>query len=324
MDPLVLAGLIITALGTGFSIAVVLRGRQLSRASLAVTIGPPDLEQKFHRADRGAPIGALVVATHDSAAPRIVAVPIGIKNASSIPVSELMLRLEYPVINLVDRVSIPSEKGVRIAFRSRKEREVVELSGMASVSIDLELLRPGDAMLTGELFALVPTFAKGRALCPAFDDLFKRAETRFASIGGFIGLVPVSLYIRASNVPPLALKFLIIWIQAASPTHATNIIEQIVAAAWEGKWPKPGLYLKGVGTRKFWHRHRLVILFLSSEGRQVPTDPAALFEDSLTSPGGTAVYDLPPWGLDGSSFDLKSVIGPRVWSRRSQGSGKEV
>jgi len=316
MDPLAAAGLAVGAIGTALSIAVALRSRQLNRPVLSIVVGPPPPKGSLSGTDQRVQFGALVLGTPSEASPRLFACPFVIKNESSLPVSDLVLRLEYPASCLADNRSFPQpDKGKVAILRTRPEREVFEMSGVAYVSIELGLLRPGDRMATGELFALTPFSARSEGPDSYYFEIFQRVQRRYGHIPSFAALIPISLHLRAGNIRPSTVAFSILWLRAESLQEVAATVGPIVQAAWEGHWPKLGLYLRP-RWKRFWRRERFTLLYSDNERASTSADPKRLFEDAMLSAGAVGAYNIPPWGLGGESFNLQQAAGVLIWPRQ--------
>ena len=317
MDLLTTLSFVVGAVGTALAIAAAVRGRQLSRPKLIVTIAPPEPDSGDPRAIRQASFGGLVVGTAQRTDARQFVCPILLRNQSAIPISDLVLRLEYSDEYLMKHVVfVDGQKKAARVFRFKDDREAFQISGMASVSLDIGLLRPGDSVMTADVIHL----KRLRQSCPRRElddeDVADRTQRRFSEATAVIGIVPINVYIRASNIPPQALTFALLWLQGESVAAVVDATAAVAHAAWEGRRPEPGHYfrLRLPALRKplLWRRERFRVLFIDGTGH-APMNPDELLQETLTAQMGDSVVELPPWGLTGKSFDLSAVVGVRVW-----------
>lgn len=318
MDVFSVVGLVVGVVGTVIAVAAAVRGRQLSRPRLVVTIAPPEPDSSRPKAIRQAPFAGLVVGTAQRANSRQFVCPIVLSNQSAIPVNDLVLKLEYPSEYVMKHVVfIDSQKKAANVFRFKDERQVFQMSGMASVSLDLGLLRSGDSVMTADVLNLKPLSKSLTGHEVHDEDLAHRIRCRFRDVTGLIGVVPINVYIRASNIPPQAFAFTILWLQGGSVSEVGEATIAVADASWEGRRPIPGYYLRPFISRAFGkpvlrRRERFRFLFIDGTGHE-PMNLDALLEETISAANGDALVDLPPWGLIGQSFDLSPPVVGRVW-----------
>jgi hypothetical protein len=318
MDLFSVVSLIVGVVGTVIAVAAAVRGRQLSRPRLVVTIAPPKPDSSRPKAIRQAPFAGLVVGTPQRADSRQFVCPIVLSNQSAIPVNDLVLRLEYPSEYVMEHVVFfDLQKEVARVFRFKDDnRQVFQMSGMASVSLDLGLLRPGDSVMTADVLQLKP-HSKNLTGNKFYDEDFaNRIGCRFRDVRGLIGIVPINVYIRASNIPPQAFAFTILWLQGGSISEVGEATIAVADASWEGRHPISGYYLRPFILRALrkpvlWRREKFRVLFM--DGGHEPINLDGLLEETISAENGDALVDLPPWGLIGQSFDLSPAVVGRVW-----------
>ena len=318
MDVFSVVGLVVGVVGTVIAVMAAVRGRQLSRPRLLVTIAPPEPDSTHPKAIRQAPFAGLVVGTAQRASSRQFVCPILLRNQSAIPVNDLVVRLEYPSEYFINHVVfLDSQKEAAHVYRFKDDRQGFQMSGMASVNLDLGLLRPGDSVMTADVLQLKPLSKNFTAHEFYDEDLANRIGRRFRDITGLIGIVPINVYIRASNTPPQTFAFTILWLQGGSVSEVGEATIAVADASWEGRRPSSGYYLRPFILRALrkpvlWRKERLRFLFMDGTGHE-PMNLDALLEETISAENGDALVDLPPWGIVGQSFDLPPPVVGRIW-----------
>jgi hypothetical protein len=318
MDVFSVVGLVVGVVGTVIAVAAAVRGRQLSRPRLVVTIAPPEPDPSRPKAIRRAPFAGLVVGTAQRADSRQFVCPIVLSNQSAIPINDLVLMLEYPREYLIEHVVfLDLQKEAARVYRFKEERQVFQMSGIAKVSLDLGLLRPGESVMTADVLDLKPLSKSFTGHDSYDEDLAHRIGSRFREVTGLIGIVPINVYIRASNMPPQAFAFTILWLQGGSVSEVGEATIAVADASWEGRQPIPGCYLRPFILRALRkpvlrRRQRFRFIFMDGTGYE-SMNLDALLEETISAENGDAFVHLPPWGLIGQSFDLSPALVGRVW-----------
>jgi len=274
MDPITIAGFVMGVIGFVLTTAVILRGNQLSRSRISVIVGPKLPASEVRWQIRRLPFACLVTGTADRPRLRPFAVPFIIENTSKIAVSDLVVRLEYPSRCLADKSAFIDPKNQRAYVpKGTADRERTEMQGVAYISINLGLLRPGETVATGELLALRDESENKEPESSYFHEQLGRAHERYSSIEGFVCAIPISVSIRAANLPPSGFQFTILWLQGASTDAVVDRLKKVAYASWDGRWPKAGTYLKPMPPRRRWWRNsRFTILHQDTPSLIFPLD----------------------------------------------------
>lgn len=312
---LAVVGTLVGVMGAAVGVLAILRSRQLSRPVLTFSVGmtrayPQVADSKVYRgaASKGGPsilvYGAAVPAESYAA----FACPYLLMNTSRLPVSNIVMRLEYPSEHVFEEGDIVAEheKGWTVIGYDKQDdvqRRATVVGPVAQVDYTLARLRPGEKI---GMFDFI-RFGRGRARAhlEAQDaGVGGSLATRLRGVEKLLDFCVLHVFLYSENCPPVSKRILSLWFGARSIQELAPLTREAVRAVWGGKLPEAGLYWNPL----FWRR--LIVptvveavmpelaIMGESKGR------ACYFEDPLESERGVLTVNMPPWDYYAPDADL--------------------
>lgn len=296
-----LVTLALTVVSTALGVVIAIQSRQLKRAALRLHFGVLGLDKKMLELARRHPKRALMFGLPDRERDYfVVGIPIGIENASALPVTSIRLQLQYPTECVVDDTRVvDAEHGpYNIGKVVQRTRTVQRIGETAQVVTDVELLRPKEKLVIYELVRIPREHAPLLAMKQNSQEL----ERRWRSVPGFFAGFELRIALWAANCDAHASTAVVAACAAESPSELTELGTRLLASLWDDYRPQAGIVGRFARWRRWWTIEFAELVFLSSDllqpgAKQISFSPIERARHALLK------FALPPWGFTGQSFD---------------------
>ena len=255
---------LVTMIASAVVIFVFFRQRQFSRPGLQLTIGLNAPPKEIPRKLRRKPVTLLVLAPgKDFSGPLIGYLIYCLKNSGRDTIRNVRISLEYPrkyVINnarfasiaefkpsVVHELSNAEEAAVISSAvtqdemkKALEDREVNVFEGRAQVSVNLELVRPGEVFFLYDMLQLDGSGPEGIEKL-GFGDLgFGHVVQLIRKVPNLLDYFVINISVYAENLARFDRK--VSFLRFASEAAAEKGLPEFRKAFWFGELPQSGIY----------------------------------------------------------------------------------
>lgn len=252
----------------------------------------------------------------------ISCIPISIRNNSSLPCTDIIIRVEFPIGFGIENSVFVEDGWAILVNRKASESalpeflEYIELGDIIQVTYKIEKLRVGEG-------AAIPH--------PMRAELFKAKKDieieipfeyneRYRKLDNFISAMKLYVGVFSPDFKKIEKRINIINLDCPNEEQAFNAIEKMAKMSWEDNYPMPGKYLllpwylrrKPYNFKKLFNPEYCEVLFSNLEVNDLQEknhNKAVMKLKSFKAKVVTIL--LPPWRFFGQTLDL-SILGFKV------------
>lgn len=181
---------------------------------------------------------------------KVVFCPYTIYNNSKIPIKNVELKIEYSQRFFFDFdrelnqkvMGELDEQVIELSQNNAYKRECSQIEGRTQITINLDLIRPGQCDVIFDALNLSETHQQsGR------DDLYEAGlghlKKKMKGNEKFVDFSVIDYFVYSENCEPIRNKLKVFWVDSDSGEEIVQVMNQLLPSFFGGKLPKGGRYL---------------------------------------------------------------------------------
>ena len=293
MDVIALISLIIGLIGTLFGVFIALRTKQINKPAIQFRPGTTQMRKKeIPRKYRNRVVSTIAYGARlPSQECGYILFPLIIENTSKLPVNNIRITLNYPSKYCVSKKEIEREIAPAVKLQEDSiDRKIQILSDIVSVTMEIQLLRPGEKLGFGDVIKLLNEKHQ-QINMPEVPQL----SERIYKIGGVGSFFPIDIFIFSENCPPISYRVNLLWFNTNSLKEIQQLLPALLEEFWGGKYPKAGIYFSPLPWRRFFKNECAEIIIpdlvrvTNAKGKNI------WIENPMESTGALVEMLMPSW-----------------------------